>query len=68
MTLYEYQMRKVPESYHGMYLDGFTPEEILFAYRRSMMQSLAKEQSINYGCCFEECQFHLWKPPDSSVE
>jgi len=48
MTLYEYQMRKVPESYHGMYLDGFTPEEILFAYRRSMMQSLAKEQSINY--------------------
>lgn len=48
MTLYEYQMRKVPESYHEMYLDGFTPEEILFAQRRSLMQSLAKEQSINY--------------------
>ena len=49
MTLYEYQMRKVPESYHEMYLDGFTPEEILFAHRRAMMQSLAKEQSINYN-------------------
>lgn len=48
MTLYEYQMRKVPESYHEMYFDGFTPEEILFAQRRSLMQSLAKEQSINY--------------------
>lgn len=49
MTLYEYQMRKVPESYQEMYLDGFTPEEILLAHRRAMMQSLANEKSINYN-------------------
>lgn len=33
MTLYEWNQRRIPDYYDGMYRDGFSPEEILFAAR-----------------------------------
>lgn len=38
MTLYEYYDRKIPDYYDGMYLDGYTPEQILHAAHRKMRQ------------------------------
>ncbi len=49
MTLYEYQMKKVPEYYHGMYLDGFTPEEIFFAHRQSIKRRLKETQEVEHN-------------------
>lgn len=46
MTLYEYQTRKLPNYYHSMYLDGFTPEETLFAHRQSMIRRLKGTQEV----------------------
>ena len=37
MTLYEYYDRKIPDYYDGMYLDGYTPEQILHSLRRGMI-------------------------------
>lgn len=37
MTLYEYYDRQIPDYYDGMYLDGYTPEQILHAARRKMI-------------------------------
>ena len=34
MTLSDYMNRQVPEYYDWMYLDGYTPEQILFAKHR----------------------------------
>ena len=31
--------KNVPEYYHWMYLDGYTPQQILMAKRRQMLQS-----------------------------
>lgn len=36
MTLSDYMNRQVPEYYDWMYLDGYTPEQILFAKHRQM--------------------------------
>lgn len=36
MTLSEYMSRQVPEYYDWMYLDGYTPEQILYAKHRQM--------------------------------
>ena len=41
--------RNVPEYYPWMYLDGFTPDQILYAKRKQMRKSSEKEndESIN---------------------
>ena len=39
MTLYEYYDKKVPNYYDGMYLDGYTPQQILHAVHRQMRQA-----------------------------
>lgn len=36
MNLYEKSNLQIPEYYDTMYLDGFTPEEILMAKRKQM--------------------------------
>ena len=38
MTLYDYQTRNIPEYYDGMYLDGYTPEQIIMASRKKMIR------------------------------
>ena len=38
MTLYEYLDSKIPNYYPLMYRDGYTPEQILHAARRKILQ------------------------------
>ena len=46
MTLSEYMNRQVPEYYDWMYLDGYTPEQILFAKHRQMYNDyLARKEA-----------------------
>ena len=38
MTLFEYYDSKIPDYYDTMYLDGYTPEQILHAAHRKMVR------------------------------
>ena len=38
MTLSEYYDRKIPDYYDTMYLDGYTPEQILYSAHRTMVR------------------------------
>ena len=39
--------RNVPEYYHWMYLDGYTPEQIFYAKRKQMLKNY-NEQKRKY--------------------
>ena len=45
MTLYEWNQRRIPDYYDGMYRDGFSPEEILFAAREKWRRQEAERQA-----------------------
>lgn len=46
MTLLDYVNRKVPEYYDWMYLDGFTPEQIMEASSKKMYNDyLARKEA-----------------------
>ena len=51
MNIEEYYYRKVPEYYHYMYLDGYTPDEIMYAarkkFRREYAERLARENEVD---------------------
>ena len=36
MTLFEYYDRKIPDYYPTMYLDGYSPEQIMYAAHRKL--------------------------------
>ena len=38
MSLADYYNRNIPEYYDTMYQDGYTPEQIMTAFRRKMSQ------------------------------
>ena len=38
MTLFDYYDRQIPDYYDTMYLDGFTPNQILHAAHRKMIR------------------------------
>ncbi len=42
----DYIYRKVPEYYPTMYLDGFTPEEILMAKHKQMLEQIEGNQTV----------------------
>lgn len=42
----DYYFRKLPEYYDTMYLDGYTPEEIYMAFKKSMYEKLQKPEAI----------------------
>ena len=44
MNLYEKSSLQIPDYYDTMYLDGFTPEEILMAKRKQMNKALLDEE------------------------
>ena len=46
MSLIEQHFKHVPDYYDTMYMDGYTPEEILYAHRRSMLQSINERQTV----------------------
>ena len=39
MTLFDQINRKIPEYYPYMYLDGFTPQEIMYARKKQMLDA-----------------------------
>lgn len=42
-----YQKRKIPEYYDAMYLDGFTPTEIMYAFHKSMSKKIEERQTAD---------------------
>lgn len=44
MTLENYRSREIPEYYDWMYLDGFTPDEILYALHKKMNRQQAEQE------------------------
>ena len=40
MTLFDYYDRKIPDYYDTMYLDGYTPEQILYSAHRKMVREI----------------------------
>lgn len=47
MTIEEYYNRKIPEYYPTMYLDGYTPQEILIAAHKRMLKEYQDSQKVN---------------------
>ena len=46
MTLENYRFREIPEYYEWMYLDGFTPDEILYALHKKMNRQQAEQEEL----------------------
>lgn len=46
MTLENYHFREIPEYYDWMYLDGFTPDEILYALYKKMNRQQAEQEEL----------------------
>lgn len=44
MSIYEDYFRKVPEYYDWMYLDGYTPYEILYSVHEKIFSDLEKQK------------------------
>ena len=44
MTLYKDYNKNIPEYYNTMYMDGYSPEQILHAARRKMIQNFEDRQ------------------------
>lgn len=49
MTLFDYYDRRIPDYYDWMYLDGYTPEEILYAFHRKMDREQEEREALNEG-------------------
>ena len=45
MTLFEYYDRQIPDYYDTMYLDGYTPEQILHAAHRKMYREYQEREA-----------------------
>jgi hypothetical protein len=44
MTLADYYNRNIPEYYDTMYLDGYTPDQIMTAFRKKMYRDYEARQ------------------------
>ena len=44
MTLADQYFKDIPEYYHYMYLDGYTPEQIMYAARKKILRQYAERQ------------------------
>ena len=40
MTLFDYYDSKIPDYYDTMYMDGYTPEQIMYAAHRKMVREI----------------------------
>lgn len=45
MTLSDYYNRQIPEYYDTMYLDGYTPDQIMTAFRKKMYRDYEARQA-----------------------
>ena len=53
MNLYEKSNLRIPEYYDTMYLDGFTPEEILMAKRKQMNEAFYNDEDDEITITFD---------------
>ena len=44
MSIFDYNKRKIPEYYKEMYLDGFTPAEILMSGKEALYREIQKRK------------------------
>ena len=49
MTLVDYYDRQIPEYYPTMYMDGYTPEQILHAAHRKMVREYLEREKEKYS-------------------
>ena len=49
MTLVDDNFKNVPDYYDWMYLDGYTPEEIMYAFHRKMDREQAEREALEEG-------------------
>ena len=47
MTLFDYYDRKISDYYDTMYLDGYTPEQILYSAHRKMVREIEARREAN---------------------
>ena len=45
-SLLEQHNRRIPDYYPTMYMDGFTPEEIMYAAKRQMYQQIQERKAM----------------------
>ena len=45
MSLMDYYNRQIPEYYDTMYMDGYTPEQILHAAHKKMMRQVEEREA-----------------------
>ena len=45
-SLLEQHNRRIPDYYPTMYLDGFTPEQIMYAAKRSMYRQIQERKAM----------------------
>lgn len=48
MTLEEYYKSQIPDYYDTMYLEGYTPEQILTASKKRIFNSMEQDEEENY--------------------
>ena len=46
MTLFDYCDRKIPDYYGSMFLDGYSPEQILHSLRRKMIEQHEERSDV----------------------
>ena len=57
MTLAEYYDRQVPEYYPTMYMDGYTPYEILYATRKKMFRESQEREKAKQDAIIPTLNF-----------
>ena len=45
-SLLEQHNRRIPDYYPTMYMDGFTPEEVMYAAKRQMYQQIQERKAM----------------------
>ena len=45
-SLLEQHNRRIPDYYPTMYMDGFTPEEVMYAAKRQMYQQILERKAM----------------------
>ena len=45
MTLFEYYDRQIPDYYDTMYMDGYTPEQIMYAAHKKMQRMYEEREA-----------------------
>ena len=54
MTLSDYYNRNIPEYYHTMYLDGYTPEQIRYALKKKMRREAQEREAAKMALAESE--------------